>query len=225
MKLYIDEKSGEIMYMLKTELYVPQRLVQVNAITVMSDSRYATLAQDLQLAIENPEAARRYLQNRGSVNWTRTAVYSGKDGKLRWVEGGDGFRILDRFNYEGASGEGHLLFPSGWAILDDQTGVVWNTDPKSNEYNGGFATKTTNNEKEAEESLVKLWRDGKIFKGFSEAEARKMVLYQYSRTDSGYGLMPVSFDSIDLGGPMEVSANWYLDTFGSGLRKISSDRI
>jgi len=187
----------------KKEFYVPQNVGRITPIKVMSDSRYATLAQNIQLTLENPDIARCYIENKGVGNWTRTAAYSGKDGKMKWVEGGDEFKILDEYNYEGASREGSLELPeSGWvkAYQKDGKWIVWDIDE-----NGGFARYTCSNtdegKQEARESFIEAGLDPRL------------LSYQWSRSDEDYGLIPVYRFSSNHDGPLYVDASWYFEDF------------
>ena len=185
---------------LDTRLYVPQKVGRVTAGEVMSSSQYATLSQNLKLVFENPEVARHYLANTGVGNWTRTAVFYGGIGNEKWIEGGDDFEIIDRFNYKGQSREGSLELPNnGWvkAYRNGNEWKVWDFNE-----NGGFARYTTQNKQEAEESFIEAGLDPRL------------VSKQWRRNSGNHGLVPVNRYSGSVSGPLWVSADGNFGYFG-----------
>ncbi|GEM_PF-2062453 len=193
----------------RNELYVPQNVGRIKAITVMSGSKYTTLADQMRLALQNPQVAEHYIQNRGVGNFVKTSAYYGEDdSKDKWVEGGDNFKIIDRFNYEGASREGSLELPStGWvkAYKDGNKWKVWDFNE-----NGGFARYTTQDKSEAEESFKEA--------GFDP----RLVSKQWRREEGYHGLTPVIRNSNVHDVPLVIDAGWDFEFFDFARDNLGS---
>ncbi|MBI5332523.1 MAG: hypothetical protein HZB65_03035 [Candidatus Aenigmarchaeota archaeon] len=175
---------------LENTLYIPQQKKIITAREVMKDAKYPTLAQHLELILKNPVVARYYIANRDEGAWMRTCVYYDMDAdgndKLAWINGP--IEIIDAKHYNLLQGAktGKIDLPdTGWVMAYKESGkwIIWNTDPNSKEYNGGFARKTAPNTDagkfQAEQSFVNVWEDRQLFQGLTEQEVKNMVSIQW----------------------------------------------
>ncbi len=193
----------------RRELYVPQFEPVRTAIEIISYSRYATLAQNMKLVIENQEVAKYYIMNTEVGNWTRTVLYYGVDGTQRWIEGP--IQIIDEYNYNLLDGaiEGVLVLPpSGFVkpYLDKGIWKVWDVE------NGGFARHTVSGSYDNPRDVQERRREAEEW--FREAEFDPRLLSFQARLENNYtGLVPVVRYSSKFGGPVDIYVNWSFKNF------------